>query len=246
MEPCLGLSAVFQQVVNMTKGQGDVVVGLVAGLTLPTVVFLAMLPVTLLVVRWFMNYGDLAYFTALILTAPFNTLEFKIAGVSGFNNIASSLFMVLTCLLPATALWAMASTEFRLSGFRAIVGEAFKAFALIILANYTSIAIFYTIWRTLLIGISGIGAASLVVDIYLLLNLLPHSLSKLKHTPAPYLIEALLALYLTILLSFYILTPYWKQHVVDVASMAMILALISLLDHTPKPQLQGINKLHYV
>ena len=241
MELYLGLNAVLQQVISMLKGQGDIVVGLVAGLTLPTVVFLTMLPVTLLVVRWFMHYGGLAYFTALILTAPFNTLEFKIAGVSGFNNIASSLFMVLTCLLPATALWAMASTEFRLSGFRAIVGEAFKAFALIILANYTSIAIFYTIWRTLLIGISGIGAASLVVDIYLL-----HSLSRLKHTPAPYLIEALLALYLTILLSFYILTPYWKQHVVDVASMAMILALISLLDHTPKPQLQGINKLHYV
>ena len=245
MELYLGLNAVLQQVVSMFGGQEGKVTWLVVGLTLPTVVFLAMLPVTLLVVRWFMHYGGLAYFTALILTAPFNTLEFKIAGVSGFNNIALSLFMVLTCLLPATALWAIAPTGFRLSGFRAIVGEAFKAFALIILANYMSIAIFYTIWRTLLIGISGIGAASLVVDIYLLLNLLPHSLSKLKHTPAPYLIEALLALYLTILLSFYILTPYWKQHVVDMASMAMVLALTSLLGHIPKPRLQGINKLHY-
>ena len=75
---CLGLSAVFQQVVNMPKGQGDVVVGLVAGLTLPTVVFLAMLPVTLLTVRWFMHYGGLAYFRALILTAPFNTLNSRL------------------------------------------------------------------------------------------------------------------------------------------------------------------------
>ena len=104
---CLGLSAVLQQVVSMFGGQEGKVTWLVVGLTLLTIIFLTMLPVTLLVARWFMHHGGLAYFTALILTAPFNTLEFKIAGVSGFNNIAFSLFMVLTCLLPTTTPWAI-------------------------------------------------------------------------------------------------------------------------------------------